>query len=199
MYKISEYSKKLENDVASAINGAVIPQDDKSRIVGALFDIVHEHHRAVLLLIEKRLHGSAVALLRSIFESYVRGVWFMKCAIQKDVERFQDDKFKDGTFEDRIKEIVNVDDVAHSGLLTLKNMGWTALNSYTHGGFRPVGRRFKGSELMANYSKKEISEVERIANAFAVLAVFQIAELGGIIELRKEAESLAIEFSAQYS
>lgn len=199
MHAVSKYSKKLELDIATAINGAEIPTDDKSRIAGALFDIVHEHHRAVLLLTERGLVGSAGTLLRSIFESYVRGVWFMKCANDKDVERFQKDDFKNGPFEERLKDIEKVDGIAHGGLLTLKNKGWTALNSYTHGGFRPVGRRFKGGELMANYSEEEISEVERMASAFAVLAVFQIAELGGNEALSEKAESLAVEFMEHYS
>lgn len=199
MRAVSEYSKKLEVDIATAINGAAIPADNRSRIAGGLFDIVHEHHRAVLLLIENGLVGSAGTLLRSIFESYVRGVWFMKCATDNDVEQFQNDDFKNGTFEQRLKDIEKVDGVAHGGLLTLKSKGWTALNSYTHGGFRPVGRRFKGSELMVNYSEEEIAEVERMANAFAVLAVFQIAELGGNEALSKGAERIAVEFKQHYS
>ena len=199
MHKVSEYSKSLELRIATAINGAAIPSDDRSRIAGALFDIVHEHHRAVLVLLEKQLYGSAGSLLRSIFESYVRGVWFMKCASEWDVEQFQKDIFKSGTFEDRLKDIERVDGAAHGDLLTLKQKGWTALNSYTHGGFRPVGRRFMGNELMANYSEKEISEVERMANAFSVLAVFQIGELSGNANLSKDAETLAVEYMENYS
>jgi uncharacterized protein DUF6988 len=194
MYQVSEYSKNLEGRIANAINGARIPADDRSQVAGALFDIVHEHHRAVLILIGQRLYGSAGALLRSLFESYVRGVWFMKCACVRDVERFQEDRFKEGSFEERLKEIEKVDGDAHGGLLKLKDKGWGALNSYTHGGFRPVGRRFKGIQLMANYSESEILEVERMANAFAVLAVFQIAEMGNNTALSGEAEKLAAEF-----
>lgn len=199
MHKVSEYSKRLELNIATAINGAVIPADDRSRIAGALFDIVHEHHRAVLVLLEKQLYGSAGSLLRSIFESYVRGVWFMKCASKGDVEQFQKDIFKRDFFEDRLKDIERVDGEAHGDLLILKQKGWSALNSYTHGGFRPISRRFMGSELMPNYSEEEISEVERMANAFSVLAVFQIAELGRNANLSKDAEKFAVEYIENYS
>jgi|GEM_PF-6062525 len=199
MYKTSVYSKNLARNVAVAVNGVAIPGEDRSRIAGAEFDIVHEHHLAVLLLIDKSLHGSAVTLLRGGGESYVRGVWFMKYASKKDVEDFQGDKFKSGTFGERLRDIEKIDGSGHGGLIALKSKGWEALNSYAHAGFRPVARRFKGEDLVANYSDEELFEVERMANAFAILAVFQIAELAVNAPLCEEAERLGREFIGHYS
>ncbi|MBE0448948.1 MAG: hypothetical protein IBX64_12815 [Actinobacteria bacterium] len=199
MIGVSYYSKKLTLDIVNAINGVEIPADDRSRTAGALFDMVHEHHQAIVILLAKRLYGSAGALLRSIFETYARGVWFMKCASSDDLVNFQQDQFKKGTFEDRLKEIDAVDGDAHGGLLNVKSSAWTALNSYTHGGFRAVSRRFRGHEMMANYAPEEIAEIERVASSFAVLAVFQIAEISGSERVIKEAERLAIEFQEKYS
>jgi hypothetical protein len=199
MIDVSDYSKKLVSDIVNAINGVEIPPDDRSRIAGALFDIVHEHHQAIVILLGKRLYGSASALMRSIFESYVRGVWFMKCATAKDIADFQKDKSKDGTFEDRLKEIEKIDAVAHGGLIKMKKTAWAGLNSYTHGGMRPVSRRFVGMELKANYAEEEILEIERLTSAFAVLAVFQIAELANNTDLMGAAEAMAGEFKANYS
>lgn len=199
MTGVSVYSKNLANRIAKAINGVTIPIDDRSRVAGALFDIVHEHQQAVLLLIDKRIYGSAGALLRSVLESYVRGVWFMKCASDSDIKRFQKEKFKKGHFVERLEEIKKIDEDAHGGLLTLKAKGWAALNSYTHGGFRPVGRRFKGNEITANYDEKEIAEIECMVNAFAILAVFQIAEISKSSTLTHEAVKMATEFNEYYS
>lgn len=199
MIDVSDYSKKLVSDIVNAINGVEIRPDDRSRIAGALFDIVHEHHQAIVILLGKRLYGSASALMRSIFESYVRGVWFMKCATVKDIADFQKDKLKDGTFEDRLKEIEKIDAVAHGGLRKVKKTAWAGLNSYTHGGMRPVSRRFVGMELKANYAQEEIQEIERLASAFAVLAVFQVAELASNANLMEAAEYMAGELKAKYS
>lgn len=199
MIDVSDYSKKLVADIVNAVNGVEIPTDDRSRIAGALFDIVHEHHQAIVILLGKRLYGSASALMRSIFESYVRGVWFVKCAEAKDIADFQKDKSKEGTFEERLKEIEKIDAVAHGGLIKVKKTAWAGLNSYTHGGMRPVSRRFVGMELKANYAQTEIMEIERLASAFAVLAVFQIAELASNAALIGAAEAMASEFKANYS
>lgn len=199
MISADQYSQNLVREIALAINGIEIPDNAKIKVAGGLFDIVHEHHYSIHILLSNGLTGSAIALVRSIFESYVRGVWFMKCANDADVERFQRDKFKEGLFEERLKEIREVDEVAHGGLLDIKNKAWGAWNSYTHGGFLPVGRRFKGSEVVSNYTQAEIDEIGRVANAFAVLAVFQIAELGSNDALTKKAEEIAKTFRAQYS
>jgi hypothetical protein len=137
--------------------------------------------------------------MRSIFESYVRGVWFMKCATTKDISDFQKDKLKEGTFEDRLKEIEKIDSVAHGGLIKLKKTAWAGLNSYTHGGMRPVSRRFFGVELKANYAHEEILAIERLVSAFAVLTVFQIAELANNKALMGAAEGMAGEFKTNYS
>lgn len=199
MKKATDYSKRLAQNIARSVNGVEIPTDDRSKISGALFDIVHEHHISVIHLTEKRHYGSALVLLRSIFESYVRGVWFMKCATNKDITRFMSDKFKSGHFVDRINEIKEIDEQAHGGLLAVKDTAWEGLNSYTHGGFRPVGRRFLGNNIQPNYSKEEIQEILRVANSFAILAFVQIAELSNNNKLMEKFEHLVLEFKSKYS
>lgn len=164
----------------------------------ALFTIVHEHHQAIVVLLEGQLYGSAAALLRCIFESYVRGAWVLQCASSKDISDFQKDKWKEGPFEDRLKELEAVDSVAHGGLVHLKTTAWTALNSYTHSGMRAVSRRFFGNDLIPSYAPKEIAEIERLANVFAILAALSIAGLAGHTDAMDAAEAMAIEFKAQY-
>lgn len=154
----------------------------------------------MLCLIQNKLYGSAASLLRSIVESYARGVWVLKCASNKDIEQFKRDRFKDGTFEDRLKEIHDIEDNPHSSaLLNLKVIAWNALNSYTHGGFRAISRRFKEGELAPNYSLEEITGIERLSNAFAILAVFQIAELQNNSLLLAFAEKTSLEFKRVYT
>lgn len=197
---ILQFSKDLAQDIVASVRGVEIPVDDRTRISGALFDILHEHHQAVLLLISRGLIGSAGALIRSILEAYVRGVWFMKCASDEDVRRFSEkDEFKKGTFHDRVQEIANVDSEAHAGLMDVKRSAWTALNSYAHGGFRPVVRRLTESEVKSNYSEEEVREIEKVANSFAILGVFQIAELAGNKELLGAFKKMVDRFNENYS
>ena len=45
-------SADLSNWLDMSIHGKEIQADDRERIVGALFDQVHEHHKAIQLLIK---------------------------------------------------------------------------------------------------------------------------------------------------
>ena len=60
-------------------------------MAGALFDQVHEHHRAISCS-KVPLDGSAFSLFRPTFETYVRRVWLLRCASEKEVRRFAKDK-----------------------------------------------------------------------------------------------------------
>lgn len=194
------FSENIAQEIAMNVNGVKIPSDDKSRIAGALFDIVHEHHLAVLLLIRKKHYGSAGTLLRSIFEAYVRGVWFLKCANSNDVDLFvKKDKFRDGIFQDRLDDLQEVNEGGFEGLSIIKKQSWNALNSYAHGGYRPVGRRLLEDEIAANYTECEINEIERLADAFSILAALQIAELSKSTNLLSVSEGLARKFDEKHS
>jgi hypothetical protein len=57
----------------------------RNRIAGACFSVALDHFDGVLILLERspRLYSSTYALIRPIFESYFRGIWFMYCATDK--------------------------------------------------------------------------------------------------------------------
>ena len=55
------YSRTLANDIVDALHGIETPSDDRSNIACALFAIVHEHHQAIVVLLEGQLYGSAAA------------------------------------------------------------------------------------------------------------------------------------------
>jgi Family of unknown function (DUF6988) len=57
-----------------------------------------EHHAALLLLLRSKLIGSGFALVRSIIEILVRGVWITACATDAQVKKFRDQDKLDLTF-----------------------------------------------------------------------------------------------------
>jgi hypothetical protein len=65
----------------------------RNRIAGACFSVALDHFDGVLILLERspRLYSSTYALIRPIFESYIRGMWFMYCATDKKIENFNND------------------------------------------------------------------------------------------------------------
>lgn len=85
-------SDGLINWIDKSIDGIDIPSETRFRLAGACLGVALEHHKAIILLIKHRLYGSAFAMVRPLFESYVRGVWLHRCASDSDINLFTADK-----------------------------------------------------------------------------------------------------------
>ena len=84
-------SADLSNWLDSCIHSLDIPSGDRQAMAAALFDQVHEHHKAIQLLLKSSLVGSAFSLVRPTLETFVRGVWLLRCASEEEVKNFTKD------------------------------------------------------------------------------------------------------------
>ena len=56
----------------------------------SFFAMCLDHRAGVLLLAEAGSYGSAFALARSVFETYMRGVCMQHCATEVDIKALMD-------------------------------------------------------------------------------------------------------------
>lgn len=174
--QLIDKSEALTEWIRNILHDIEVQGDIRSRLALGCLDLALEHREAIVLLISKKLYGSAFALLRSIFESYVRGIWLHRCAEEREVEKFTRDRL-DKEFHELIQAIENIEDFSLGVLSRLKMQGWKAMNSYTHSGFQHVIRRMKADTLEPNYREEEILEALNCANALGLLSVLQVAFL----------------------
>ncbi len=167
------------------IDGLEIRSDEKTRISAACFDVALEHQKAIVLLIAKKLIGSAFSLVRILFEAYIRGLWIGKCATDKEVLKFKKNKL-DKKFGTLIQEIEKQDGFQEGVLSKAKAANWKAMNSYTHSGFLQSVRRNKEETIEPNYVEDEILEVLGFSKAVGVLSALQIALMAGNKELAND-------------
>jgi len=178
---MEEELRKSENLIRwldQQIDGLEINADDRTILAASCLDIALEHQKAVVLLISKKLIGSAFSLARLIFEAYIRGLWLSQCASEQEIEDYKTDKLEKN-FSTLIKEIEELDGFKEGVLSTVKKITWKAMNSYTHSGFLQVVRRNKTETIEPNYTKAEIIEVIGYANAVGFLSALQIALIAG--------------------
>ncbi len=161
-----------------SIDGVEIQSEERSRLAAGCLDVALEHHKAVILLIKNQLYGSAFAIVRSLFEAYVRGIWLHRCADDSDIERFKNDNFKYG-FDRLIADVEKLPDFNIGTLSSIKKQAWGTMNSYTHSGFLQVVRRNTESSIQPNYTEDEIIEVINNSNVYALLSATAIASLSG--------------------
>src|SRR5437763_799607 len=87
-------SKDSREKVEQSRGAVRLPQNEKTDLLMAYFDIVLEHHHAICLLTEHNLYGSASALLRSPVEALFRALWANACATPAQmIQILRDDEF----------------------------------------------------------------------------------------------------------
>ena len=177
-------SEKLIQWADSKIDGLEVSSDDRPRIVASCLDVALEHQKAVILLIANKLYASA-ALIRLLFEAYVRGLWFNYCANDKEIEKFKKDKMNKEVGK-LIEDIEKIDGYNIGTLSSAKKAGWKAMNSFTHSGFNQIVRRNTESTIEPNYEIEEIEEAINFTNAIGLLSCLEISFLAKKEELSIE-------------
>lgn len=174
--KSISHSEKLIQWADLKIDGLEFSSDDRSRIVAGCLDMALEHQKAIILLIAKRLYGSAFSLIRLLFEAYVRGLWLNYCASEKEIEKFKKGRL-DKNFGELIEDIEKIEGYKEGTLLKAKDAGWKVMNSFTHCGFSQIVRRNTESTIEPNYEIEEIEEAINFTNAIGLLSYLEISFL----------------------
>ena len=73
---------------AALVWGESFDTSNLMRVAVALLHLCIEHQTGIHTLVENGINGSAFALLRQQFASYVGGVWFNRCATEQQVSSF---------------------------------------------------------------------------------------------------------------
>ena len=169
-------SEQLIQWLDGKIDGLKIKSEDRFRVAAGCLDMVLEHQKAIVLLTANNLFGSAAALVRSIFESYVRGCWLFYCATDNQIEKFKNEKLDMKLYQ--FIEGLEKHEAFSGGTLThVKKTSYTAMNSFTHSGFFQVVRRNTGSTIEPNYADEELIDALETADSFAILTTRAIADM----------------------
>lgn len=177
---------ELHDWIAQRLNGLDIPRERRILLAVSCYDVVIEHHVGIATLLRSRINGSAFALVRPIFETFVRGVWLRRCATEDQINQFISDKL-DLCFYQLLESIEKLDAYQDGTLSNLKKSAWRAMNGYTHGGMQQAGRRTNGAYIEPDFPPEEIVEVVKLAGTFALLAFQQIAFEAARMDLVNEA------------
>jgi hypothetical protein len=158
----------------SLVDGVEVPANERNRVAVALLHLCMEHHTGVHVLVERRLWGSAFALLRSQFEAFVRGAWFQRCATDAEIARFlrRQDPPK---IDKQIAALEECGAFEPGSLSDLKRTAWKSMNDYTHGGATQVKARNTVSEIAQNFLPSHMAEVLDVSAMFAFQACVRIA------------------------
>ena len=147
------------------------PGKEKIILLAAYTDIALEHNKAICLLIKKEVSGSAFALVRPLFETFIRAYWVCACATDSEIiEICNKDKDKFPIMNEMVKSC-DQEYSSNNNFQKIKNEVWSPMSSYTHSGLLQISRRFTGCKIKPNYKKDEKLEVLN----FSIMIVLLIA------------------------
>lgn len=136
-------------DIWDAIKGPMTICDHRSQIALAYLSLVLEHQESIVTLIRNHLRGSALALVRPVFELFYRTFWMTNYATPADVEKIWNDRFdfpKVATMAEDIDKIVG-----GSQFKNIKMMSWRDQNELAHSGGFQIRSRFTRGTLESSY------------------------------------------------
>ena len=176
--------------VQSKLDGMKIPQlpdDKRSQLAAGCWHVAIEHSMAIVVLVHEALHGSALAMIRPLFEAYVRGMWLMHTATDVDIDRAGQDLFPND-FNRIVTELEKSPLFLPDTFSSLKTQSWKRLCSFTHTGYQQIGARLTPHGVGYGYEDSEILEALHWADAITLMSVVAFASLTANEPLAREAQ-----------
>jgi hypothetical protein len=154
----------------------------RNKLAGACFDMAVEHQKAIVTLVANNLNGSAFALIRALFESYIRGLWLHKCATDAELERFLQTEELSKNFGNLCDDLEKLEAFQDGVLSKVKKQSWKAMNSYTHTGMQQIVRRLTSETIEANYDDDEIIEAINFSCGIGWLVAIAICDVADRVD-----------------
>jgi hypothetical protein len=167
-------------DWISEQTGAIpMPVGRRARLALGCLDLAIEHQAGIAVLAERSLWGPAYALLRSMFEAFVRGVWLARCASEIELTSFEMAGLRGKPFRVLVDDVERV--LGHSrGILSkLRTSSWAIFSDFTHAGFEHVRRKPGVGSSDQDYPQAETDQALRLATALGLLSATELAALSG--------------------
>ncbi len=174
------------NDVRISMpDGGPVPL--KVAAACGLFHLAVEHACAIDRLMQlPELTGSAFALIRSQFESFVRGAWLFHCATPDEANAFANHDLLDLNMTRLIDAVETTHPDFSGGVLSqLKDRQWKSMCSFAHGGSYQIRRRISADEIAPNYSDADCVRMLRSARFFALLAAIEATTIARREEIKQ--------------
>ena len=144
----------------------------------ALLHMAIEHRNGIHVLVQHGLLSSAHALLRPQFEAFVRGVWFHRCANDRQINDF----IAGGDpprINDILVQIEALSDIDGTALFEIKKKVWKTMNDYTHGGANQVTAKIQSDRIDAGYSEQEVCDLLDYSALLATICCLALVDATG--------------------
>jgi hypothetical protein len=167
-------AEKFAAELHRLTNEIEMWQTEKNRAAAASFGIAQDHHAAIVFLLKNTFHSSSFALLRSLFEAYLRGLWLKHCATGAQVSAF----FRGGEPpKNMVAEIESTEAFTGGVLSRIKKENWGAMCAFTHTGGLHLQRWQSQDGVEPTFVPEELEECLNCAELFGAMAGLELVQL----------------------
>ena len=149
-------------------------QTEKNRAAAASFGIAQDHHAAIVFLMKSTFYSSSFALLRSLFEAYLRGLWLKHCATDEQVSAFFRGSEPPKTM---VAEIESTEAFTGGVLSRIKRENWSVMCAFTHTGGVHLQRWQSQDSVEPTFVPEELEECLNCAELFGAMAGLELVQL----------------------
>jgi hypothetical protein len=174
--------------IHTQIEGSEIESNPRIHLVFGYVVVALEHQDAIAKLVELKLSGSALALLRPQVETACRALWVNLISNDTDVAAIRERGAS--PFPEFPKMAAELDTRYNSNGWWVRYADrWGAMNGYTHTGLEQLGRRFqKDGTIAPNYSDELEAELLMMSARTSIVLVASVFRTAG-----REAEAEALD------
>jgi hypothetical protein len=180
----------------------------KNRVLAGYVAIALEHHKGIWLLKDKGLRGSALALVRTVMDPWLRALWINACATDEQIEQAWLDKLRFPKMHEMRADIQqayfgHAEQDAEFAAIVKKffkgvRKAWSISSSYTHSGGRQIARRFTGDEMNPNYSDTEVAQALNLSTTALMLLMRAFFMSMGKQPDADEVEKLSMQYFVEF-
>jgi hypothetical protein len=148
----------------------------RMRAAAKLFGIAQDHHFAIVLLLRHTFYSSSVALLRSVYEAYLRGVWLKHCATDVQVQSFIEgnDPPKNNNL---IAAIEDLPEFGKDTFSRIKKSAWKAWCDFAHTGGLHLERWESEEGIEPNFDPVEVEGCLNDSELFGAMSGLEMAQM----------------------
>lgn len=184
-----EENYTLQNEIEQILISIIIRDDNKRDILlVGFFRTALCHYQAITVLIEQGLYHSALALIRVLFDSIIRGLYMYNTFDEEKIEKlYHSENWEDKDFfKSKTKIMCEEVDKKYGELYgklsfekTRKKI-YSSMCDYTHTGFEQIARNFNNmkSTIEPNFSEDLIIatliDSNILINVFSAMCLDQL-------------------------
>ena len=196
MNEVQEELRSIVAWISEQTSAMPLPSDRRARMALGCLDLALEHQAGICILAEQLLWGSVYALVRCMFDAFVRGVWLARCANDMDLEAFELAGLRGKPFSDLVDDVERVLGHSRGVLSKLRTSPWAIFSDSAIAGAEPATRLGDPPGTRRNYAAGDTEQALRLAAALGLLSATELASLSGNREVALACKARVVRFSS---